>query len=783
MPKVIRDVSPFRLFDVLRDIEARHFVVPDFQREFVWDANDIRELIYSVLNDYHIGSLLLWNANPQRVTKELMCENLYGFRDRAPNADAKWIVLDGQQRLSALHYAFFGSQKPVRIPDSSGGSKLVAVKFVIEVDKFMDPSANEQQRKLAIKFEPYPDGRATQAQQGDDAALEFPLEGISARLKTARFDRLWDLLAKLDKEREAAETQRDRLNKKLSPRPWEAAQRRADECRENHRRVTEFMNLVDQAVSQFELIKVEVLEEARNEDVVDLFVQINRQGRRLTPFGRLNAVAALCGVPMTRYARDFERHGNFGLQREHLETTLLRMMMIRAHPQSRYGSRLDADFLLPGRPFGRSGEPLVRDADHLDALWEQAVNDLTSGVTELRSGGGYGIVNARSLTSTPGDHAPGFPSVSMIPVFCALHADAKGDSVKEQKVRQWYWASVLADRYDSETPPGRKDLNEVRNWFASDQKVPDAIQRVREHFGLADLDGVRDEEGAGRALRIKHHLLLNLMCSFRPRDWQSNVAVRLDSTEVKFIVPRDWCGDNAVRRRLTFSPFNRVLLERDTAERLGDRLPSGYLPELLNSWPEATEQGILASHFISDDAREILMRDPLSPDDLEAFLHDRAVTFLRHVGRDLFQTDLGVLPDMRELDLRITKLEHTLRDIIAKQYNSQGRDIPVWVRREVNEHRQRRGLQRASDLRGHLDFASLSHLQSSVVDAWGAFSDLFADGGEENAAMEFDSSMYELIGLRNDIRHATPVDRARQLKGEGAVIWLEDRCRRFQPPV
>ena len=776
--KMTRTVRETNLYRVLTGITEGNFIVPNFQREFVWDAKAIRELIYSVFNEYDIGSLLLWEADEER-SQALRCENLFGFRDRARKPGAKWIVLDGQQRLSALHYAFFGSQTSVHSSDSSGRQ---VVRFVIDIAKFMGQSADEHQRRAAIWFEPYSDESPARVPVTSGDAIMYPLDAVGERSKSGNDRYLNELTDKLQQKLDGAEAEYKRLSDDLSPAKKTEAKRYRDECLEKLLLVEEFQKLVARLLSEFTLSTIEINKDAPTEKVVDLFVQINRQGKLLTPFGRLNAVASLHGLPVTRLLRDLNQ-SDLGMDRTHIETALLRMMMIRAHPESRYDTGDDADRLLPGGSSRRSGgRPLVENEIQLLELWEKAVADLAAGVSGMRSAtSGYGVVDPSA--NLPGGHVPGFPYVAMVPVFCTLYADAQGDSAKEQKVRQWYWASALTDRYNRESPPGRADLEEVRIWFENDQDTPGAVRHVRERFGIADLDGVRDEEKASRSQRVRHHVLLNLMYAFRPRDWQSNAAVRLESIEAKLLVPGEWCQENGVVRRSQFSPFNHVLLERDTAERLGDRLPSDYLSELLNSWPEAAKQGILASHFISDDARAILMRDPLTPDNLEAFLHDRAVTFLRHVGRDLFQTYLGVLPDMRELDLRITKLEHTLRDIIAKQYNSRGRDVPGWIRREVNEHRQRRGLQTASDLRSHLDFASLSHLRGSVEDAWGAFSDLFADGGDENTAFEFNTSMYELIDLRNDIRHATPVDRARQLKGEGAVIWLEDRCRRFQPPV
>ena len=78
------------------------YVIPDFQREFEWKPWDIRELMRSIFLDYYIGSLLLWKGKPES-------EPLYGFQGKR---DATHMVLDGQQRLTAMYYAFLAPDLP-----------------------------------------------------------------------------------------------------------------------------------------------------------------------------------------------------------------------------------------------------------------------------------------------------------------------------------------------------------------------------------------------------------------------------------------------------------------------------------------------------------------------------------------------------------------------------------------------------------------------------------------------------------------------------------------------
>lgn len=94
-------------------LKEGRFAIPDFQREFEWKPQDIRELAKSIFQDYYIGSLLLWRSTSDSVDT-LSCEPIYGFQG---DGAQEYIVLDGQQRLTAIYYAFVAP--PIRAPNRS----------------------------------------------------------------------------------------------------------------------------------------------------------------------------------------------------------------------------------------------------------------------------------------------------------------------------------------------------------------------------------------------------------------------------------------------------------------------------------------------------------------------------------------------------------------------------------------------------------------------------------------------------------------------------------------
>ncbi|MEL7362653.1 MAG: DUF262 domain-containing protein, partial [Bacteroidota bacterium] len=116
------------LNQLLTRLREGRYVIPDFQREFEWQPWDILELLRSVFLDYYIGSLLLWKGTDTNFAA-LSCEPIYGYEGEG--ARPEFIVLDGQQRLTALYYAFLA-------PDIPLPNRTNRASYYIRVNQFME---------------------------------------------------------------------------------------------------------------------------------------------------------------------------------------------------------------------------------------------------------------------------------------------------------------------------------------------------------------------------------------------------------------------------------------------------------------------------------------------------------------------------------------------------------------------------------------------------------------------------------------------------------------------
>ncbi|WP_053071551.1 DUF262 domain-containing protein [Cellulomonas sp. A375-1] len=83
-----------KLGTILDQVDSGTMLLPEFQRGYVWNREQVRELMRSLFRGYPVGSLLVWETetNPGAVRGGV-----------APGAGVRMLLLDGQQRITTLY--------------------------------------------------------------------------------------------------------------------------------------------------------------------------------------------------------------------------------------------------------------------------------------------------------------------------------------------------------------------------------------------------------------------------------------------------------------------------------------------------------------------------------------------------------------------------------------------------------------------------------------------------------------------------------------------------------
>jgi len=101
---------------LLKRIQAKLYVIPQFQRDFVWRESQVKLLIDSIARNYPIGSLLTLTKSPQiplqsrDIEAAFLDDEMETEREQMEDpAQETQFVLDGQQRITAIARAFLNS--------------------------------------------------------------------------------------------------------------------------------------------------------------------------------------------------------------------------------------------------------------------------------------------------------------------------------------------------------------------------------------------------------------------------------------------------------------------------------------------------------------------------------------------------------------------------------------------------------------------------------------------------------------------------------------------------
>lgn len=275
-------IALFELVDRIRD---GRYVIPDFQRKFVWDPSKIRDLMRSIFLDYYIGTLLLWKGKPDNV-KALSCESIEGY-DASFGGRPEHIVLDGQQRLSAMHYAFMA-------PRMNAPARRSRYLYFIKIDRLLEEAYDDA---FVYSWGDWGWGRRVLEDEEEQFRKHLLPLAIVGRSKWSLEDwynaykRFWEA-----EERSATDSGEDR---------------KIAEYRDAVRVAHEFADHVRDIYRSYQVTYIELDDDLAIDKVCDIFQKINSTGQALDIFDLLNAILRPKDVGLKKLWREAEERLSF----------------------------------------------------------------------------------------------------------------------------------------------------------------------------------------------------------------------------------------------------------------------------------------------------------------------------------------------------------------------------------------------------------------------------------------------------------------------------------------
>ncbi len=554
------------LGELLRDIKTGAIQLPDFQRGWVWDEDRIRGLLASVSLSYPIGAvMMLEGGNPDIMLK---CRPVEGA-DVQKNTNPELIILDGQQRLTALYQSLLAS-KPVVTVNIQHPKKELRRWFYIDMAKSLDPKLDREDAIVIL-----PEEKQLKNFRGE-VIQDFSTNDREYKANLFPFSQLFDHTTWRRNYNEFWDYDKDKI--------------------------IFFDKFESEVIKRFEgyhipliVLKKETLKEA----VCNVFEKVNTGGVSLTVFELLTAMFS---------TNDFNLRDDWDARSKRIKRKVL-----ADHPStmedientdylqvvsllSTYQKKMSA--IEGGLPPENApaisckrkdilgltlGEYLQQD-DAATRGFERAVKFLHS-----------------QFMFSPRDIPYTKQAVPLSAIMAVL-----GDRVEEEGVRlkiaQWFWCGIFGELYGSAIESRfAKDLPEVLAWIDGGA-TPSTVAEA--NFNPPRLLTMKTRNSA--AYKGVYALLMRKGCL----DFKSGHPLEINTffdedMDIHHIFPKEWCEKiGGVDASVYNSIINKTAISSTANRKIGGNAPSRYLERGQKDWGIAQERmdDILRSHLINPEA-------------------------------------------------------------------------------------------------------------------------------------------------------------------------------------
>ncbi|MFI6304500.1 DUF262 domain-containing protein [Amycolatopsis thailandensis] len=574
---------------VLKDIGSGSLQLPDFQRDWKWDDQRIRELIGTVTLDYPLGVVMTLETGGQ---SRFRARTLTGA-EAARSANPDLLLLDGQQRLTSLYQALHSS-RPVRTVDAR--NKELLRWYYVDIAKAVGPAADRDEAIVSV-----PEDKVLRTDFARKVRLDlttteleceaehFPLHLVfntqlvnAWHRKFATNDARWDL--------------------------W-----------------TSFQEQVLSKVQSFQIPMIKLASTTTMDAVCSVFERVNTNGVPLNVFELLTATYA-GNREYEQTAGDYYRLPN--------EWQDIKKNLATSYPV--FG-RLENGF-----------EDGLSSSDFLQAIalvltWEQKREGRATAVSCKRRDlldlplAEFRRLSPRVATAFEwvGEflnqqciiRAADLPYRTQLVPLAAVRAvleDQLDDPTMLERITRWYWCGVLGEMYGGSTESRfTRDVEQLVEWAKPAGEIPDTI--IEAAFLADRLDSLTTRNSAAYkgiyALLVKQGVV----------DWYFNEAplnpgtLLQHSVEVRQVFPKAWF----TRQRRNDSRANSIVNKTPLSYRASRTLtgsPASYLPLL------AQESGMRSEWFDDVVATHLIDPTTLHEADFDGFYADRSKQLLELVN-------------------------------------------------------------------------------------------------------------------------------------------------------
>ena len=246
------------IYEAMLNIKNEKYIMPAFQRQYVWNMEQIEKLWDSILQDFPISTFLFWHIDDNNVSYDTkFCNFMKDVRFNnskiADNVNYETVnvdlnvtdtaVLDGQQRLTSLYISLFGDTGIMQKYQRKSSTSQSVAKLLIELNK----------NKITI-----------------DEEYNKKKYDISFATKTYNSSSLFEIKSILNENFKNVDSRKTEIEKYVEKIPLDSQQYARD-----------LLTKLCSKVYDEKLIRYTEIFDMNHEDALEMFVRFNSGGRPL----------------------------------------------------------------------------------------------------------------------------------------------------------------------------------------------------------------------------------------------------------------------------------------------------------------------------------------------------------------------------------------------------------------------------------------------------------------------------------------------------------------------
>jgi hypothetical protein len=510
---IYESVSQKPLEALLDEIQEETLGLPDFQRNYVWDPDDTVRLVASIARHYPAGSILaVGNGNDYFKTRK--------FANAPDNGHKpKYLVLDGQQRLTSLYHAFFGCGDYV---------------YYLDIDRFI--AGLDLAEADVIKFE------KSKKKVGGKPFHELMESDISYQAQ----NKVMPLSVIFGPEKNFNKWEKKFLK--------EVPEDNKEEISNQLERIEdEFVA----KVNKYLFPVVSLKSDTSIASLCTIFETLNKGGQKLTTFEILVARFWKDGINLRtlwdKAVEDYPVLEDYDVQ----PYQIVQCISMITYPNASC----------------KREDVLTLKANDINDKWDLALESMVYGLEILNQD--CKILNDKWLPTA----AMLGPLAAVLAIGESFPKNTKG--VRKSQVVKWLWCAVFSQRYEAAANTrGEKDVNDMRQWFEDASKIPEAISQFT--FEPTTLRFVSPKSGVYKGVICLTMKTNGGSLDFVSGAAIPHQMVASGEVDDHHIFPKKFLTDTKKieDKALINCVVNRTLIDRGTNKSISAMAPSVYIKGL-----------------------------------------------------------------------------------------------------------------------------------------------------------------------------------------------------------